>query len=193
MLSNLIPKYDAEAFDAIHQASSFLPSEENYDTVQCILHVILVITIFHLCLLHAIKFWWNEKIISPGTRKASYQITNLLVNLTLGCLGIYYQSRYIKWDAPITDKIIGHEHLKIFSVGQIGYQLWALPIGIIYIGEKQSMIIHHLAVICVCTVSGKQDVCVCCHLVSNNCTNSNINLQPLYTVDSDTIRLTFMD
>lgn len=160
MLSNLIPKYDAEAFDTIHQASSFLPSEENYDTVQCILHVILVITIFHLCLLHAIKFWWNEKIISPGTRKASYQITNLLVNLILGCLGIYYQSRYIKWDAPITDKIIGHEHLKIFSVGQIGYQLWALPIGIIYIGEKQSMIIHHLAVICVCTVSGKQ-ACMC--------------------------------
>jgi len=153
MLSSLIPSYDVVAFNEIHTASRFLPSDENYDSLYSIMYVMVCITILNLILLQAVKLWQRQKSITTATWKASYQITNLIVNLLLGCMGVYYQFNLPLDNVSTIDKIIGYENLKIFSLGQIGYQLWALTVGIIYVGETRPMIIHHVAVICVCTVS----------------------------------------
>ena len=84
--------------------------------------------------------------------KASYQLTNLLVNFALGMSGILYVMN-IDWGESMTNKIIGYAHLKYFSVAQVGYQLWALPVGLFFVGEERAMIVHHVSVICVCSVS----------------------------------------
>jgi hypothetical protein len=165
MMSTLFPKYDADLFHEIHQVSTFLPAEENKESLRCILYVIVAITILHLVLLQAVKSWKRSGAVKEETAdekqtaslaawKASYQITNLLVNLTLGCLGFYYQT-HIPWlgSESIMNKIVGYEHVKLFAIGQVGYQLWALPIGIFFVGETKGMLIHHVAVVCVGSVS----------------------------------------
>ena len=167
MMSTLFPKYDPDLFHEIHQVSTFLPAEENKESLRCILYVIAAITILHLLLLQAVKSWKRsgsgavkeetadeKQAASLAAWKASYQITNLLVNFTLGCLGFYYQT-HIPWlgSESIMNKIVGYEHVKLFAIGQVGYQLWALPMGIFFVGETKGMLIHHVAVVCVGSVS----------------------------------------
>ena len=159
--SPVIPTYDADLFDAIHRdIPTFLPPEDHREAISWIVCIMGVITILHLVLLQLVKAWQSRRNNNGGTTsssqeawKASYQLTNLLVNLILGCVGIYYQLFKVKWDETIMDRIVGHEHMTFFSCGQVGYQLWALPIGIFFVGEQKSMIIHHVAVICVGSVT----------------------------------------
>jgi len=108
-----------------------------------------------LFLLQIVKFWMGSGKSKDGSRaawKASYQLTNLLVNLAFGCLGIYHQISIPLGESTI-NKITGYEHVKMFAVGQVGYQLWALPIGFFFVGETKAMMVHHVAVICVGSVS----------------------------------------
>ena len=160
MLSNLLPKYNPALFSEIHELSPYLDPDANSDSIRFIAYVAGVITIGHLLLLQAVKLYLgkhndctdDKNNASTAAWKASYQMTNCFVNLVLGCLGIYYHMQ-LPLDATYMDKIVGYEHMKLFPIGQIGYQLWALPIGIIFIGETKQMIIHHIAVICVCSTS----------------------------------------
>jgi len=154
--SPVIPKYDAALFDAIHRdVPTYLPPEDHKEAITWVLSIAAVITLIHFVLLQIVKVLQGNKggPTPHATWKASYQLTNLLVNLVLGCVGIYYQLYIVKWDETIIDRIVGHEHMMFFSATQVGYQLWALPIGIIFIGETKSMIIHHVAVICVGSVT----------------------------------------
>lgn len=158
--SPVIPAYDAALFDVIHtQIPTFLPPEDRSEAMTWIASISGVIGVVHFALLHIIKTRKGNRkggdtaYHSHEVWKASYQLTNLLVNLVLGCVGIYYQLYKVKWDETIMDRIVGHEHMTFFSCGQVGYQLWALPIGIFFVGESKSMIIHHLAVICVGSVT----------------------------------------
>mmetsp|Transcript_19709 Transcript_19709/g.32341 ORF Transcript_19709/g.32341 Transcript_19709/m.32341 type:complete len:286 (+) Transcript_19709:134-991(+) len=152
--SPVLVKYDPALFESIHRdVPTFLPPEDHKEAITWILSIAGVITIFHLVLLQMVKVWQGSKEATPSVWKASYQITNLLVNLTLGCVGIYYQIFKIKSDETILDRIVGHDHMMLFSAGQIGYQMWALPIGLFFVSETKSMIIHHVAVICVGSVT----------------------------------------
>ncbi|KAL3786148.1 hypothetical protein HJC23_010722 [Cyclotella cryptica] len=164
-----IPYYDESLFAKIHEAPTFLPQHENEESIRGILYVTAVITVLHyLILLLMIKTNYQrdgskatassdetkeKEKQSLAAWKASYQSTNLLVNLTLGCLGIYYELSSQHTDRSITNKIIGYPTIRYFAIIQIGYQLWALPVGILKVGETPSMIVHHLAVMCVAGVS----------------------------------------
>lgn len=156
----MLPRYEPELFNGVHQLDTFLDPEANSDAIRFIAYVAGGITVAHLLLLQVVKIYLGKrgdcssdnKKDSSSAWKVSYQLTNLFVNLVLGCLGIYFHMN-LPWNASTMDKIVGYEHVKLFPVGQIGYQLWALPIGIIFIGETKQMIIHHVAVICVCWTS----------------------------------------
>ena len=162
-MSSLIPTYDPILFSEIHQLSTFLPRDENEESIRFIFYIAGIITAIHCSLYAIVKLWKGyrkgngessdeNRVTSLDAGKASYILTNLLVNLTFGCLGIYYQIN-INWGETMMNKIVGYEHAKIFAVGQVGYQLWALPIGLFVVGETKSMIMHHVAVICVGSVS----------------------------------------
>lgn len=167
LFSGLIDKYDPDLVGETRQVSkhldSFLHPEEVADSTRSIVCVAGVITVLHLVLLWAAKRRSSGKECDGGggssdeerraasiaAWKDSHQLTNLIVNLILGCLGAYYQIFHIPRNASTTDKIVGYEHMKFFAIGQLGYQLWALPIGAFFIREPREMIVHHLAVMCV--------------------------------------------
>jgi hypothetical protein len=162
-MASFVPKYDPELFGEIHQLSTFLPPEENNDSIRSMVRVAGVVAVAHLALLQIVKLWMGTaaagkkspeetKAASFAALKASYQLTNLLVNLALGVLGIYHYA-IIPRGESVRDKIVGYEHVKLFAVGQVGYQLWGLALGVFFVGELPSMIVHHVAVICVGSVS----------------------------------------
>lgn len=158
-----IPSYDDALFKRIHEAPTYLTKHENEESANQILKVFSAITILHLLLLFIMKMLIpssssqtqkSKQETSKAAWKASYQLTNLLVNLLLGSLGIYYELlSNSHTDHSILNKIIGYSEIRYFAIIQIGYQLWALPIGILFVGEQTSMIIHHVAVIAVASVS----------------------------------------
>lgn len=156
MVASFLPQYDSSLFTEIHQVPTFLSSQENEESIRGILYVAGLITVLHLILLQIVKARVSAKDNKTHLQaawKASYQITNLLVNLTLGCLGIYYQLFLVPRGESTINKIVGYQHAKLFAIGQIGYQLWALPIGYFFVGETTSMLVHHVAVISVASVS----------------------------------------
>jgi hypothetical protein len=91
--------------------------------------------------------------------KARYQFTNFCFNVFIGALGLYYYL-YVLPTLPsyhyenAIDKIPGHDNLYIFSALQLGYQLWALPVGLYCVKETTEMMVHHLAVVLAATMSG---------------------------------------
>jgi hypothetical protein len=91
--------------------------------------------------------------------KARYQFTNLCFNMYIGGLGLYYD-QYVLPTLPshyydnVIDKIPGHGNIYIFSALQLGYQLWALPVGLYCVKESKEMLVHHLAVVLASTMSG---------------------------------------
>lgn len=91
--------------------------------------------------------------------KISYQITNVFFNLSVGMVGLYLEY----WILPTLscfhgtslDRIsFNHEELYLVSAMQLGYQFWAIPVGIFYVGESSQMIMHHFAVVISTSLSG---------------------------------------
>jgi hypothetical protein len=168
-----IPDYDAALFSHIHSLPTYLSTEENNSSIREIGTIAAVITCVHLVLLTVFQRIGFSNSSSSSSRngvdendktktskkkaawKASYQLTNLLVNFFLGSMGIYHELlSSSSTESPSTqDKITGYIPIKHFATIQIAYQLWALPIGILFIGEQTSMIVHHIAVICVASTS----------------------------------------
>jgi flagellar basal body-associated protein FliL len=176
-----IPTYDPDLFDSIHAKPTYLSRQENESSIREICTVAVIITAVHLFLLLVVKMIQSsntkstskndtntkkEENISKAAWKASYQLTNLFVNLSLGIMGIHYElSRLLHShhsssssyntndDDDSINKITGYTPLRYFATIQIGYQLWALPIGILFVNEQSSMIVHHIAVICVASTS----------------------------------------
>ena len=88
-------------------------------------------------------------------RKVAYQITNLTVNAILGIYGLYifHSSVPPLHTVPIHERISGFDEYALFGALQVGYNLWALPIGYFFMNETQAMMAHHLAVLCVGSIS----------------------------------------
>ncbi|KAL3807931.1 hypothetical protein ACHAXA_009297 [Cyclostephanos tholiformis] len=167
MLYGIINKYDPNLLGEVQLVSQFLDTflhpEEVVDSTRLIVQVAVVITALHLLLLGVAKGRGSsskkngavgsadeeKEKTSIAAWKDSHQLTNLIVNLILGCIGTYFQIFHVPRYASTTEKIVGYEHMKFFAIAQLGYQLWALPIGIFFIREPREMIVHHVAVMCV--------------------------------------------
>lgn len=147
-----IPTYDSSLFQRINELPTYLPPSTNEESIRDILSITATITILHIILLLILQRQLG-KAPSKSAWKASYQLTNLLVNLSLGSLGIYYELSASHTDPSILNKITGYTDTRYFATIQIGYQLWALPIGIWFVDETTSMMVHHVAVICVASTS----------------------------------------
>lgn len=86
--------------------------------------------------------------------KLAYQCTNMTVNLFLGLYGLYcYMDLPPIEKVSIVERIIGFKENAIFGALQVGYNIWALPIGAFFVGEKKEMMIHHVFVIIVGIIS----------------------------------------
>lgn len=104
----------------------------------------------------------KHKLNRQECHKAAYQVTNFFVNLLLGLAGIYVSFFcHDDWDLVfphqmnIQQRVYGYTEFKYiaFAAIQVGYNLWCLPVGIIFVKEKVEMIGHHIAVVLTCTLS----------------------------------------
>lgn len=100
------------------------------------------------------KFFSTKETSVSKKRKACYQVTNLCFNLSLGCLGVYYNYWILPtlpaYHAASSIEQIPHlfDEFYLMPAMQLGYQCWSIPIGIFYAEESKEMILHHLGVIC---------------------------------------------
>ena len=137
----------------VHQEPIFVSA----DVIKGRLLPSIVIIAILLTILYIASFSIVHKFVSPDVSakrksKVCYQITNICFNVVIGSVGVYLEY----WVLPTLSvdessrvgKIIGHEkELFMVSALQLGYQLWAIPIGVFYVGESTEMILHHLAVV----------------------------------------------
>ena len=88
-----------------------------------------------------------------------YQITNVIFNFCVGLVGLYLEYRVLptlsSFHGTILDRMsLDHEELYLVSAMQLGYQVWAIPVGLLHVGESTQMILHHWAVVISTSMSG---------------------------------------
>lgn len=141
----------------------WLPREQIIESLQAIAATCIGVSIVHLFAYHVlkqetIKHKWNHQ----ERHKAAYQVTNFIVNVLLGLAGLYVSFFcHDDWDlvfphqVNIQQRVYGYTEFKYiaFAAIQVGYNLWCLPVGIIFVKEKVEMIGHHIAVVLTCTLS----------------------------------------
>uniref|UniRef100_A0A7S2ICW7 TLC domain-containing protein n=1 Tax=Helicotheca tamesis TaxID=374047 RepID=A0A7S2ICW7_9STRA len=145
---------DLKLVMSLHENPTLLPEDHLQNSLYQILTTTAVITVVHLVLLATFTVVAGKKEQTGKGKsgsvdfwKASYQATNLLINLGLGCFGIYIVFFNFPSEVAISEKIEGNESWSIFADLQIGYQLWAIPIGIFFVNETTTMLCHHVSVI----------------------------------------------
>lgn len=152
---------EMESMTSLHQNSRADTTQADTDEFTDLLFTVLVAAAFigtyQTCIFNILKTIFHQ---SYGThrkdfRKIAYQITNLTVNAFLGIYGLYHYAFSVPPinSVPITDRIAGFPEFSTFGALQVGYNVWALPIGFFFMNEAPAMMAHHCAVICVGSIS----------------------------------------
>jgi len=138
-----------EQVAALHEVHPIFVSREfaTETIIPCSISVIVGVSF-----IYAAVSLWVIRLLLPNSstfthRNAAYQCTNLMVNAIIGTTGLYYFMFKMPAFVTLEDKVVGLEELYPFACMQLGYQLWALPVGIFWIKESIPMLGHHLAVI----------------------------------------------
>mmetsp|Transcript_15955 Transcript_15955/g.20251 ORF Transcript_15955/g.20251 Transcript_15955/m.20251 type:complete len:304 (+) Transcript_15955:161-1072(+) len=152
-------KNDVELVSALHLngVGDDFPSSTYLDHVfRYTCSVIATITLTHMTILTILRS--TAKILDIDKAKINqiaYQATNLTVNLVLGLYGIYHYTFTVPHMStiPTTERITGFDQYVNFACLQIGYNIWSIPVGLFHVGESTTMLLHHVATICVSTMS----------------------------------------
>jgi len=157
-LQNAIKEIEPLAKGPIH-----LPLKHSRDRVfPAVATTMTVATIIYLVsYILAKKIFAVSKTTSDSDRKSQfaarrrlcYQITNMSTNLFLSLMGCYFEYYLLPENPTMAEKVQGQEDYYVFAAVQIGYQLWSLIVGTIFVEERIEMIFHHIAVICVASMS----------------------------------------
>ncbi len=139
----------------------FLPASNFNDAIKAIASSAIVITITHLVVFYHLKSRSKQyKLTGKEAFKLSYQVTNFLVNLSFGLYGFItcIQNEGLVFSkisegGGISQHVFGYESYYLFCAFQVGYNLWSLPVGILFVNEPPSMITHHISVIIICSLT----------------------------------------
>mmetsp|Transcript_2898 Transcript_2898/g.5430 ORF Transcript_2898/g.5430 Transcript_2898/m.5430 type:complete len:305 (+) Transcript_2898:320-1234(+) len=144
----------------------FLPQPLFQQALIAIAAFAVVVSFVYLSIFYTLKRYYSIRHTAAAKQqciKASYQLTNLLANLGFALYGAYvclikqhsdnvlFAKIFDNSDA--LEHILGYEQYYIFGAMQVGYNLWSLPVGILYVNESLSMIAHHVAVLVICTLT----------------------------------------
>jgi hypothetical protein len=149
-----------ESISKVHDEPIFLPeSFIKGSLLPAIVVVTICLTIFYLAC-----FSFVDKIAPTNATKEykikiCYQITNVCFNIVIGCVGLYLEYVVLPsldvYGGASADKIVGLEQeLYLVSAMQLGYQFWAIPVGILHVKESVEMIVHHFAVVVSTSMTG---------------------------------------
>jgi hypothetical protein len=149
-----------EEISKVHELPKFLPDDFIKGTmVPVIASVTVVLTISYLISFKIVESYLPKDAPAMKKTRISYQITNVAFNLCVGILGLYLEY----WTLPTLPCFQGtsldrmsfnHEELYLVSAMQLGYQFWAIPVGVLYVGENTQMLMHHFAVVISTSFSG---------------------------------------
>jgi len=144
--------YLGEELSSLHSHPIFMPKTFLEQRGLEIFIVIIACVLLHFMILSVLK---RNKPSSKDIEcwRESTQLLNMVVNFYLGILGIYYHVFLRTSTEPLENTANQWEHFAIFGVGQAGYQLWSIAVGIIKIKEPFTMIMHHISVVCVALIS----------------------------------------
>lgn len=132
-----------------------MPSTKLNESYYMILQASIVIASIHLILLSLLKQYQQNGKDRQESYQLSYLATNFTINLCLGVMGIYHMTYTLPNTSSVdeTQRITGFDHYMTFGVIQIGYNLWALPVGYFLVSEGKAMLTHHIAAIFVASMS----------------------------------------
>lgn len=111
------------------------------------------ISVLYVMFLYLVDGYASSDISPAARRKISYQATSFCACILLSVLGLYYEY-HLEPGLTDVEKIQGHEHVLFLSCFQLGFQLWAIPVGIFSVDESPIMILHHLTVVAVGIMTG---------------------------------------
>lgn len=133
----------------------FLPTDFIVEQVlPCTAYVVIALSIIYCTAYYFVVDRFLQLDDVPKKRKVSYQLTNFVTNLCFGLAGLYYEYTLPHKDLQVEQTTTGFNHLVYFSAAQIGYQVWAIPLGVFFTGEQWPMIVHHFTVIVCASMSG---------------------------------------
>jgi len=157
---------DLDLISSLHRGPALLPWPDQLEYIRWIVYISSTITLTHLLFLTAFRYLDHKSTIrwEPRPLKASYQATNLCVNLFLGIYGIYTWTTIVHRTTSassssssssndITRNIVGFREFVPFAALQFGYNLWSLPMGLFVVDQSRAMIGHHVATLFVSYVS----------------------------------------
>lgn len=151
---------DIELVGALHRNISESLEQEDDGSRGHLLLVIMstaaAIATFHNFLISLMRSYMFELYMEKKDLmvKIAYQCTNMTVNLFLGLYGLYCYTGLPPMDSvSIVERISGFKENAVFGALQVGYNLWAIPVGAYFVGEKKEMMIHHVFVIIVGIIS----------------------------------------
>ena len=173
MLSSISTSFlqDLELVKALHQTADLQPYQHSNDKMpsefalvkyspqQIVFSFIGISLLFIISSISLKKMEQRFRLQSDKIMEIAYQFTNLCVNLFLGISGIYlYNFTLPAMDALIiTNRITGFENYTHLAFVQIGYNLWALPVGYFLVNESKLMLGHHVATMFICITSAFTD------------------------------------
>lgn len=143
--------------NTIHKQAFLRSSDETFKRTGTVFSMFVAVATIHAIFLKIVR--GNKAKLqlknSKEVHKAAYQFTNMLVNFYLGLHGfkmIYHSEDPLalilpKYEPDFLSRIVGYEHLIQFFSFQLGYNLWALPVGIFKVDENPFMILHHISVL----------------------------------------------
>ena len=147
----------SERLGALNDGPIFLPTE----FLQEVVVPQIAITYLLLSILYISALYVADAYLPQGTslnvkRKNCYTATNFVANTILTCAGFYFEYNHVLKDQSTTEeeKTQGFEPLVFLSCFQLGFQLWAIPVGAFYVHEAPAMLAHHFTVIAVSIMSG---------------------------------------
>eukprot|EP00934_Nitzschia_sp_Nitz4_P005600 Nitzschia sp. Nitz4//scaffold3_size479765//200904//201782//NITZ4_000083-RA/size479765-processed-gene-1.446-mRNA-1//1//CDS//3329550707//5590//frame0 len=143
-----------------HELPTFLPTSWITSVIIPAIAIVAVTLTVMYTVFHAIASNVLPKDTTALNKsRICYQATNALFNLAVGILGLYLEYWVLptlpSYSGSSVDRIVwNHDELYLVSAMQLGYQIWAIPVGILYVKESSEMVMHHTAVVLATSISG---------------------------------------
>lgn len=146
-MTSLTYREEYEHLKLLHEELPHYVSQEHImnDLLPTTALAVAIITVVFVVSIFAVKAIFRLQAINYS---AAYQVTNFLVNLSFGIMGIMY-FRQNPADPSLRDLVVGETFVYPLGCAQLGYNLWAIPVGYFVVNETPMMLGHHAAVIVV--------------------------------------------
>lgn len=144
----------------LHELPTLLPHDFIIGTMAPAIAVVAVFcTMIYLVSLQVMDKYVSQNDMKVSKTKICYQITNVVFNFCVGLVGLYLEYRILptlsSFHGTSLDRMaLDHKELYLVSAMQLGYQVWAIPVGLLHVGESTQMILHHWAVVISTSMSG---------------------------------------